>query len=737
MIQVNGNIIEVSLKQYSGELTVVDGSTDMPANQWILTRLAQLPLLAGRLMSTVALTRPFVTPEADLLQSLEVNPGEESEHVEDALAATLKVLDNRSPLETTVLYITSDAGEGKTSLINELAQRQAERFKEHKSDWLLLPIPLGGRTFLRFDDITVGVLQNKYRFPFLYYGSFLELVRLGVLIPAYDGFEEMLVESTSGEALSAMGFLVNSLQSCGAMVVAARKAYFEFENLKTQARLRDLISSYLVGFGKLALCRWRKAQFLKYCGERDLPNPEALYDAAVRRLGPTHSLITRPVLVRRLVDIAERSSSLDDFLTQLETSGTDFFSVFVRGIIQREAHDVWIERGDGEVKQPLLSIDEHCELLSLIALEMWQARVDFLKLDSLEFVTEFFCEAKRKRPSSAAQVRERIKGHALLIASTETQRAIEFDHDEFRQFFLGEAVANICLSQASSVRADLLNALRKGVFPAPSLRSLVQAVRRTAQSQRQQVVKLLAEVAQLDGQASFTHENCTSLVLALLNDENGAEAVLRGMSFPLNALRNARLRRVIFDDCFFAQSSLENTSLQDCRFTRCQFAKLDVYDSTRVSNVLLERESKVDVLFIVNHGVTLFEPHAVRIQLMQHGFIIPEASAEPPMEPVQPVKKAESLILFERLLRSFVRSTHISDSVIKLKLGAKAHWFMEEIVPILLKEGIFVEFEHRGGGVNRHFKLGRSMEALNQAMEGCGGSFDAFVRQTTHHRVTE
>ena len=99
------------------------------------------------------------------------------------------------------------------------------------------------------------------------------------------------------------------------------------------------------------------------------------------------------------MDIAERSSSVDEFLTLLETSGQDYFSVFVRGIVERKACDVWIDRSTtGEIKGPLLTVDEHCELLSLIALEMWQSRVDFLKVESLEFVTEYFTELKRKEP---------------------------------------------------------------------------------------------------------------------------------------------------------------------------------------------------------------------------------------------------------------------------------------------------------------------------------------------------
>ena len=107
----------------------------------------------------------------------------------------------------------------------------------------------------------------------------------------------MFVQNSSGEALSAMGNLVNSLQSSGALVVAARTAYFEFQDLKSQARLRDLISSYLVGFGKLELTRWGRSQFLTYCNERSLPNAESLYDTAAQRLKPDHSLLTRPVLV--------------------------------------------------------------------------------------------------------------------------------------------------------------------------------------------------------------------------------------------------------------------------------------------------------------------------------------------------------------------------------------------------------------------------------------------------------
>lgn len=726
MIQVYGDVIEVSVRQRAGEVFVLDLGNEVPAVQWILTRLARLPLLADRLLSTVPVTEPFVIPEGDILESFEISPREEPENVRNALDATLNALDNRSPLETTVMYITSDAGEGKTCLINEMARRQAARFKDHSSDWLLVPIPLGGRHFLRFDDITVGAIQNRYRFPYLYYDAFLELVRLGILIPAFDGFEEMFVESGTGEAFSAMGVLVNSLQSSGAVVVAARKAYFEFQNLRSQARLYDTIGTFDVGFAKLMLHRWKQSQFLDYCNARGLTAPERLYSKAVDRLGPEHPLITRPVLVRRLVDIAEGSSSLDEFLTKLNGSGPDFFSVFVREFLEREVTEKWIDRS-GDPLQPLLSVEEHCQLLSLIALEMWQSRVDFLKTDNVEFVTDYFSEKTQRPSGSAAQIRERIKGHALLIASGNVRDAMEFDHDEFRQFFLGEAIAELCLAHKGASHSGLLNALRKGVLPEQTISSAIQALTRLGTNQRRPIASTLAEIALLDGQTSFTHENCASLILALLTGEEGIEITLHRILFSPNSLRDKKLTAVSFEGCFFADSSLENAKLQNCRFTQCEFNRVEIFDSTIVQNTLMT-DCEIDSLWVSARNSASYDPEAINAQLCRVGFSLslPAGLAETGETYVQE-EREEGVVQVERILRYFARSTHMSESLIKMKLGGRSNTFFAEYLPVLLQRGILSEIENTGAGQQRRFRLGRSMARMTRSIEDCGGSFERFI----------
>lgn len=163
-----------------------------------------------------------------------------------------------------MFYLISDAGEGKTTIVNQLARQQARAYQKMQTDWLLIPFELGGRPFLRFDDIIVAVLMNKLKFPMLYYGAFIELVKLGVVIPAFDGFEEMFMESSTGEALSSLSSIVNNMESKGRILISARKAYFDYKSLASQFKTADTMKSNWVSASKLSIERWEKEQFIDY-----------------------------------------------------------------------------------------------------------------------------------------------------------------------------------------------------------------------------------------------------------------------------------------------------------------------------------------------------------------------------------------------------------------------------------------------------------------------------------------
>lgn len=729
VISVNGDLITANITTRSGDVYVDEGSGPEPASKWILNRLARLPLLASRLRESVPQTRFFVSPSATLLPTLTTGPNEEVTQTDNALTMTLQTIGERSPLETMVLYIISDAGEGKTSLINEMAREQARLFMNNQSDWLLVPIPLGGRHFLRFDDITVGALQNRYRFPFLYYNSFIALVRMGVIVPAFDGFEEMLVESSSGEALSAMGILVGSLKSRGAMVVAARKAYFEFENLRTQEKLFDTIRTYSVGFGKVELARWKKEQFLAYCGKRGITNSEIIYNKASDRLSSNHPLLTRAVLVKSLIDIASSGPSLEALLEKLHTSGANFFSVFVRKLIEREAHEKWIDRsGENEVGTPILTVDEHCELLSQIALSMWESRVDHIKRDNLEFVSDYFSEVCRKNAYHVQQIRERIRGHAMLVTSKNAAYSVEFDHDEFRLYFLGEGIARHLQSLDNRSKAGVLGVFRRGVLPLQAQQALVHALVCDQSLDRLKIVRFLMDISCMDTQASYAHENSSRIIMHMLTNIDGEGMVVNNLAFGIDALRDRKLRNITFKDCYFSPTSLELTELEQCLFVNSRFTQLRLFNSSHIANVRFD-SCTVDGISLVDKRREFWDPDAIQSRLLEIGVIYEEEEIVPHGPQIDTNELADDEIRdIEKIVRYFMRSTHISESIILMKLGTtRGPSFIEHSLPRCLLHGILEEISNQGSGTQRRFRLRVPLQKINTAIASCHGSFSSFI----------
>jgi hypothetical protein len=408
LVQLRDELLDARVFSREGAIHIEEAGTSWSAEQWLIQRVARLNVLAERILSFIAEEPNFVGPAGSFLDELEAAPLEGEQLVEDAVACAGEFLGRRPGGTAAVLYLTADAGEGKSTVISELSRRQAAAYKARQTDWLLVPISLAGRPFLRFDDVIVAALMNRLRFPLLYYESFIELVRLGVLMPALDGFEEMFIEGLSGDAVSSLGNLMQALQSSGSVLIAARKAYFEYKRLDTQAKLFDSLSGSSVAFSRLTLQRWDRAKFLEYADIRSINNASRIYESVAEILGEQHPLLTRAVLVRRLLDVATESRTLDMLVSRLHATPTDYFGQFVRAIVSREATEKWIDRA-GHAAQPLIGEDEHLDLLANVAHEMWTAGTESVREDVLELAAGLFCDAANKTAATRRQVVERIK----------------------------------------------------------------------------------------------------------------------------------------------------------------------------------------------------------------------------------------------------------------------------------------------------------------------------------------
>lgn len=702
----------------NGGVTVEHEGVEWSAEKWIYSYLAKLDRLADRIISSVDPPPHYVSPSGKLL-NLDNQINQKYTDSRKELISRL----GQYPVDMTLIYfLTSDAGEGKTSLIEKISVDQAQAFKKKQAQTLILPIPLGGRPFLRFDDAVIASLSNRFRFPFLYYDSFLELVKMGAIIPAFDGYEEMLSQSESGEAISAIGDLVEQLSSSGTLLVAARKAYFD-SSLSSQSKLLDSIrSDQNVEIRRFALDRWSRKVFLTYAKKREVTKPEDLYDKVVDRLqNREHPVLTRAVLVRRLVDVAIEENNLDQFLQRLGQSPTDYFFDFVEGIVEREVVK-WVDTS-GTDKSPLLNRDEHHELLSRLAFEMWITRVDTLGFDIVGLVVQFFCEEKNKTPTISRQVNDRIDSHALmrLDHSTGSLKRMRFDHEDFQAFYLGQALAR-ALDFGDGMNARLI--LDTGQLSMPVIQEVARYLTdsETSATSPDKLFDDLDQLVRGKQHASYVRENCGALMLELAERTNKNHSIT-GVSLPASALEQRELKNLTISESFFNSTSLSGSRITNCTFKKCRFVELALNEDQNLDGTIFDT-CTFDSVSVGNDSdggyQRFFNPDRVIAILENHGLELePQQKKTVDNSGLTQIDKDMKVAL--RFIRMFARSTAVPKEAVRTRIGTEYGRF-KKIFP-KLQHAQLVELTEKP---KNRFRLMVPLSRIDQLVED-SSSFEQFI----------
>jgi hypothetical protein len=722
LVQVRDDLIEASVFRREGSIFVVDNGLEYTALRWLVERVARLQLLAERLLNYVDYEPYFVTPAAEVVDELEHNAADVATSSPDALASLDQLLTRDRVGTAAVVYLVSDAGEGKTTVINALARRQATLYKQKQASWLLLPVALGGRPFLRFDDVVAAALLNRFRFP-LFFDSFVELVRLGTIVPALDGFEEMFVESAAGDAASALGNLMSMLESSGTVLVAARQAYFDYKNLDTQARLYDALSGQSVSFSSVRLQRWSGWQFIDYSHKRGLPSAEHSYAKLSTHLGAEHPLLTRAVLASRIVELALEAGTIDAVTEQLDAGATDYFGELVRPILNREALK-WVDKS-GEPYQPLLSPDEHCGLLETLALEMWTGETAVVPAEILEWAAELFCSSRKKSAVTTRQVLERIKQHALLVNKVGSARgAFQFDHEEFYHYFLGRAIRSL-LSSDDETTAKA--SIRRTSLPQLAVDTAAIGLRSDAAS-LDRAIKRVNRICRTEPAASFVRENAGAILIKSLHEMTDGRRALEGLSFPKDALRGRVMSNISFVNCDFAETEIDEGALRAVQFQACRFDVLFIRSANALADVTMT-DCQVRAVAAPGSSAPTYDPKEIEDVLS--ALTARDEAVRIPSEQLVTIEFDEPLRHTDRVLRRFLRATEINENVVRQATGQYANQFFRDVLPELERHGIIREVSYLGSGQQRRFRLGRPLQQLSEALKKSAGDYSRFLELTS------
>ena len=706
MVQIGDDLIDADVEEREGTLYVIEGGEKNTAFRWLVNRIARIPQLAERILTHVAREDYFVRPSGTLLNYLNESPDETEFEIDDIPGKMPELLQAKAGTSS-VLYITSEAGEGKTTLINELARLQAEKFKAKRTSWLLVPISLGGRAFMTFDDIVVAELVNKLRFHLFHYEAFLEMVRLGVLVPAFDGFEEMFVAGASGEVLSALGNLITDLDSSGSVLVAARIAYFKYRNFRLQARLFDAIRDGSVDFAQLDLHRWNKSQFLKYARKRKLPDGESIYEQVRTALGQDeHPLLTRAVLVARLLDVAA-DDGIDGLLAQLRANRDDYFHQFICTMVEREATKKWIDQNTPH--QPLISPEEHHELLAALAKEMWMTSSDALRGDYLDLIADLFADDIGKPLQLKRQIIQRLRHHALISKSVGSD-TYTFDHDDFQRYYLGVAIANLI----NGADLEELNmSLGRAELSPISIDSTLNAIKRNGRDLLG-TLSLLQSLTVMSAATNYAADNSASLAARLLEMICPDRPVtLTSFIFPPESLSGRHYGRVTFKNCEFQQTSLTDSKIAGCCFIKCTIHQLVIPEGFNSGGAVVE---SCDIRCVVTSVGHVYDPVFIQNLLVDAGFQVTEVEEKECVTSLQ--EPDEETRIAERALRVFMRATQINENVFRQKFGgSQGSVFFRIVLDRMLEKGVLEQVQFRGRGTHqKRYKLGVEMRKIDAAI---------------------
>ncbi len=724
-IGIDDSTIEVTLERGDNSneqlYCVEDDGNRLEASQWIVKRLGKLDILAHSLLDKIKEDIYSIPVPGKYTSS----DSEVSEATCDVLALLEeKIKKGKCGFATNVIYLTSDAGEGKTYIMNALARRQAKKFINQDSNWLFVPIALSGRPFLRLDEIIIGTLSNTYRFRSYYIETFLEMVRQGHIVLGLDGFEEMAIEGVEGDVVTSLGNLLEGLNSEGSLVFAARKAYYNYSNLRIQSRLFDAIRTKEVDFSDVQLLPWGASELVNLMKSFSFKEDEATgyCETFSKALRPTHVILTRAVLARRLVEelYQENGENIKQIIERFQHGEKqEIVSSFVGMLIDREMTK-WVCRD--EAATPLLTHDQHDAILREIAEEMWRTSTEFVRHDSLISIVELVCTEFGLSPTYVSQCKERIIHHALL-AQQEGRRIYAFCHEEFYQYFLGKFIASCFTDEINEYQIRKI--FDKKVLPMLAAEECSRLIRNV--SRQDVAIKFIQEMLPKIHKTSLVNQNLGAILFPLLCSARECVEV-KNLYCSTGVLDSGEIRNINFVGCEFENITLDPTRMNGLIFEACEIYNMTIYSDAKYLNITLARDSMPSSLRVKSgiDEILIYSPNGIVSALKANG-IVTKGEAESDNESISH-EDDDIVKLFFKIVYAFRRTTCITEHVLRTKTGKSWSLFETNVLEPMLENNVFAEVEFRGSGERqRLFRLNASFELLEKAHKECLGSGERLI----------
>ncbi len=504
--------------------------------------MADLAGVARAIVATVVPEDAYLDPDAHA----DLPAGD---HVEGAALELIeRLIGEESDGRTRLVFVTADAGSGKTTALRELVRRQAAKYLRGEAAYLYLYINAQGRALARFNEAMAVELQDL-RTPLTYH-AVAPLVREGVLVPVVDGFDELIgTQGGYDDAFSSLSLFLEQLDGRGALVAAARSAYYEQEFLsRANARSSSGMQSWTQW--PVRLQRWTGDQVRQYAGHV-LDGDDSLVERVQDVFAPdsVSELRGRPLFVNRVVDLVKAGVEI----------GRDerFLDSLIDSYLRREQSAKLLSR----TERPLLDAAELRDYYTELAMEMWRQETRQLSRASLREIAELFASLAGLDDDDQRIFVERAPTLAFM-ASSGPSGAIEFEHETFLLFFLASRVASAWETEDPTVLSQLLSKSDVTDELADYVVDRLAAGEPGTASRVRQLQRVVSGAYLRREQIA---ENCGSLLVPLMRRDGGEpDASLDGFEFAGVNWGGVDVRGIHFRNCRFRRCDLRGARFADC-----------------------------------------------------------------------------------------------------------------------------------------------------------------------------
>ena len=509
-----------------------------------------------------------------------------------------------------------------------------------------------GRALARFTEAVAAELDELR--SSLTFHEVTPLVRLGLLVPVIDGFDELLGVGGYDEAFSSLSAFVEELDGDGQLITSARSAYYEQEFVSRSASVSSLGTPIWRQVG-IQVLDWTaeesESYVLRTCEGRGLaPDASAKILAAVRSAfsGDNNPLFTKPLFVSKTLDIVLSGKSLD--------SDRGLLQSMVSIYLERERTEKLLDRNG----RSLLTAPQIETLLTEVAEEMWNLETRELDTRSVKSIAEYVVESYGVE-TGAQIVIERMPTMAFLSLGSR-KNSVAFEHETFFSYFLASRLADrLRVSQAPldvllgrSVLSDDIAAItaeRMGLIASGEGSDLQSTIARMGSAGVAQTARQM-QVRENSGRVTQA-----MLKFACRGNRVVQDLVVSRVVFPGGDLRGVVMERPRFLHVEFRRVDLTQTALHSGTAEHTTFFDVAVdRRRTRLELAGLDYRSAIVGLRVAREEVfhSEFDPQVVRAVLVDVG-LLESTAPQPRRRTVRP----QIVELFERFVRAYNRANPI------------------------------------------------------------------------------